>query len=39
MVSLLTFQTGSEDSTVATMMIATEFPLLSGIVTVKLLSC
>ena len=34
--SILKFQTGSENSTLATAMIATEFPFLSGIITARI---
>ena len=36
MVSLLKFQTGSENSTLVASMLATEFPFLSGIITTRI---
>ena len=36
MLSLLKFQTGPENSTLAAAMIATEFPFLSGIITARI---
>ena len=36
MVSLLKFQTGAENLTLAKAMIATEFPFLSGIITTRI---